>query len=90
MYGPHYVWMLLDSQNNNWWIPGKNEESACSDVEMQCQIQNHFSFYNTKVLSPKGRYYNYAKKVNAADITVTNNNKHWRLNDPIRARIKQT
>lgn len=63
MYGPHYVWMLVNSYNNNWWIPGKNEELACSDLEMKCQIQNHFSFYHTFVINPRSRYYNHAQKV---------------------------
>ena len=63
MYGPHYVWMLVNSYNNNWWIPGKNEELACSDLEMKCQIQNHFSFYHTFVINQRKRYYNHAKKV---------------------------
>lgn len=63
MYGPHYVWMLLNSFNNNWWIPEKNEKITCPDVEMKCQIQNHFSFYHTNIVSFGKRFYDHANKV---------------------------
>ena len=63
MYGPHFVWMLINSVNNNWWIPKKGEDIACSDLEMKCQIQNHFSFYHTRIIASKKRFYSYANKV---------------------------
>ncbi|XP_068676427.1 uncharacterized protein [Montipora foliosa] len=62
MYGPHFVWMLINSVNNNWWIPKKGEDIACSDLEMKCQIQNHFSFYHTRIIASKKRFYSYANK----------------------------
>lgn len=63
MYGPHYVWILTNSKNNNWRIPKKGESIACSDLEMKCQIQNHFSFYHTNVVSLQKTFYSYANKV---------------------------
>ena len=63
MYGPHYVWIFLNSMNNRWWIPRAKEGSACSDIEMKCQIQNHFSVYHTNLITPKGRSFSYNNKV---------------------------
>ena len=65
MYGPHYVWIFTNSNNNGWWIPRKGENIACSDLEMKCQVQNHFSFYHTNVILPKGSFYDYANKVSS-------------------------
>ena len=62
MYGPHYVWIFLNSKNQ-WWIPGAKEGSACSNIEMKCQIQNHFTVYHTNLIPSKGRFFSYNNKV---------------------------
>ena len=63
MYGPHYVWIFLNSLNNQWWIPRAKESSACSDIEMKCQIQNHFSVFHTKLVTSGRHSFSYNNKV---------------------------
>lgn len=75
MYGPHYVWIFLNSFNNKWWIPGAKESSACSDIEMKCQIQNHFSVYHTNLITTKERSFRYNNKVSAWDSMKINRYK---------------
>jgi len=62
MYGPHYVWIFLNSKNR-WWIPGARENSACSDIEMKCQIQNHFSVFHSNLITSAGHSFCYNNKV---------------------------
>ena len=45
MYGPHYVWITFTLMPYKFWVPTANDGLDCSEDEMTCAAENHFSFY---------------------------------------------
>ena len=52
MYGPHYVWITFNLMPFKFWIPNQNDNLECSEEEMTCIAENHFSFYGATTYKP--------------------------------------
>jgi hypothetical protein len=52
MYGPHYVWITFTLMPYKFWIPNQNDDLECSEDEMTCIAENHFSFYGATIYKP--------------------------------------
>ena len=44
MYGPHYVWITFTLMPFKFWTPKPNDNLECTEDEMTCTAENHFSF----------------------------------------------
>ena len=53
MYGPHYVWITFTLMPYKFWIPNTSDNLECTEDEMTCIAENHFSFYGTTTAQHK-------------------------------------
>ncbi|XP_028412998.1 uncharacterized protein LOC114535870 [Dendronephthya gigantea] len=49
MYGPHYVWITFVLMPFKFWVPKPNDNLECTEEEMNCIAENHFSFYGATI-----------------------------------------